>query len=64
MEFLKFLMSIMGICGWILHLIFILTSIRSEDKWTVLIDYNRLHEGKVEVILIVIMVILGFIALI
>ena len=45
---------IMGIAGWIVHLIFILASLKSKKKGLIEIYYNQYHELYPEIILIII----------
>ena len=44
---------IMGIAGWICHLIFILMSLRSKPKGLIEIYYNKYHELYPEILMIV-----------
>ena len=48
---------VLGICAWVVHLIFMLQSLRSKKRWSLVIDYNTLHEGIPELILIVLVII-------
>jgi len=44
---------ILGFTGWLLHFIFIITAMFSKPiKWFIWVDYNKYHEGYLEVILI------------
>ena len=44
--------AILGLMGWIVHLLFIIQSLRSKKRWTLYIDYNTMHEGVLEILLI------------
>ena len=53
----------MGLLGWIIHLIFIMQSLRSKKKWTIFIDYNTLHEGVSEILLLLTIIIFNIFVL-
>lgn len=42
-----------GLMGWFVHLLFIIQSLRSKKRWTLEIDYNTKHEGVIEILLII-----------
>ena len=39
-------------------------SLKSEDKWSVIVDFNSEHEGIFELIFMVVLIIIGIIAII
>ena len=39
-------------------------SLKSEDKWSIIVDFNSEHEGIFELILMVVLIIIGIIAII
>lgn len=42
----------LGLMGWLVHLLFLLQSLRSKKRWTLFIEYNTMHEGALEIFLI------------
>jgi len=52
MENLILIGIILGFVGWIIHYIFIITAMFSKEKWFIWVDYNKYHEGYLEVIMI------------
>ena len=42
----------------------IVYSLKSEDKWSIIVDFNSEHEGIFELILMVVLIIIGIIAII
>jgi len=52
MNDLIFVGLVFGLVGWLLHFIFIMTAMFSKIKWFIWVDYNKYHEGYLEVILI------------
>ena len=47
---------LIGFTGWIIHYIFIITAMFSKEKWSILVDYNKYHEGILEFIMIIIII--------
>jgi len=55
---------IYGTCGWIVHLVFILLSLRSEQRGLIEVYYNKYKELYPEIVLIAGLVIFEIIAMI
>ncbi len=57
MSFIIKLGLIIGITSLIVHLIFIIFSLFSDEKWTVEIYYNKFHEGIFEMIFLIFLIV-------
>ncbi len=64
MENLILLGILLGFLGWIIHYIFIISAMFSKEKWVIWVDYNKYHEGYLEVIMISIIIVLYIIIII
>ena len=53
-----------GLGTEIFTLVMIIVSLKSEDKWSVIVDFNSKHEGIFELILMVVLITIGIIAIV
>ena len=64
MENLILLGILLGFLGWIIHYIFIISAMFSKEKWVIWVDYNKYHEGYLEVIMISVVIVFYIIIII
>lgn len=51
-----------GLAMEILMLYVMIKSLKSEDKWIIILDFNQDHEGIFELILMIVLIIIGIFA--